>query len=119
MGRHPGRARAARRNPAAFADHHAELREAGARRVYGLSSQTTDYQREAAQRLELPFALLSDPGLGLADAFALPTFVVDGARLYRRLTLIVNDGSIEHVFYPIFPPDAHAGEVLSWLRVVR
>jgi peroxiredoxin len=102
-----------------FRDHHAEMREAGALAVYGLSSQSTDYQREAAQRLALPFALLSDPELDLAQALALPTFVVDGERLYRRLTLVVSDGVIEHVFYPVFPPDTHASQVLSWLRSVR
>ena len=102
-----------------FRDHHAELREAGARAVYGLSSQFTDYQREAAERLALPFALLSDPELALAQALDLPTFVVEGDRLYRRLTLVVSDGVIEHAFYPVFPPDAHAGEVLSWLRLTR
>lgn len=102
-----------------FRDHHAELREAGAQAVYGLSSQSTDYQREAAERLALPFALLSDAELELAQALTLPTFQVDGKRLYRRLTLIVFDGVIEHVFYPIFPPDIHAGEVLSWLRLRR
>jgi peroxiredoxin len=102
-----------------FRDHHAELREAGAQRVYGLSSQSTDYQREAAQRLELPFALLSDPGLELGKALGLPTFVADAQRLYRRLTLIVTEGVIEHVFYPVFPPNAHAREVLSWLRGAR
>jgi len=102
-----------------FRDHHAELREAGARGVYGLSSQSTSYQREAVQRLGLPFALLSDPSLRLAEALALPTFEVQGMRLYRRLTLIVSDGAIEHAFYPIFPPDAHAREVLGWLRAVR
>jgi peroxiredoxin len=99
-----------------FRDHHADLREAGAWAIYGLSSQTTEYQREAAQRLGLPFALLSDPGLELGDALGLPTFVADGERLYRRLTLVVIDGVIEHVFYPVFPPTAHAGEVLTWLR---
>lgn len=99
-----------------FRDHHAELRAAEVRTVYGLSSQSTEYQREAAQRLELPFALLSDPDLELAQALGLPTFVADGARLYRRLTLVVTDGVIEHVFYPVFPPNAHAGEVLAWLR---
>ncbi len=102
-----------------FRDHHAELREAGARAVYGLSSQSSAYQREAAQRLALPFSLLSDPGLQLAQALGLPTFEVDGERLYRRLTMIVGGGLVEHVFYPVFPPDAHAGEVLSWLRSAR
>jgi peroxiredoxin len=102
-----------------FRDHHAELREAGAEAVYGLSSQSSDYQREAAQRLELPFALLSDPHLAVAEALGLPTFVVDGERLYRRLTLVITGGVIEHAFYPVFPPNAHAGEVLTWLREAR
>jgi len=60
--------------------------------------------------------VLSDPDLALADALSLPTFTADGPRLYARLTLIVSGGRIEHAFYPIFPPDGHAGEVLAWLR---
>jgi peroxiredoxin len=99
-----------------FRDLMAELAEAGAARVYGLSSQSSDYQREAVSRLLLPFRMLSDEGLALAGALGLPTFEVDGMTLYRRLTLIVTDGVIEHVFYPIFPPDQHAREVLDWLR---
>jgi len=67
-------------------------------------------------RLHLPFAMLSDERLALADALGLPTFTVDGMRLYRRLTMIITGGIIEHVFYPIFPPDQHAQEVLDWLR---
>lgn len=99
----------------AFRDHHAELRAAGAD-VYGLSSQTTDYQREAVSRLHLSFPLLADEHLKLAEALRLPTFEVQGLRLYKRLTLVVSAGMIEHVFYPVFPPDAHAGQVLAWLR---
>lgn len=99
-----------------FRDHFAQLREAGAENVYGLSSQSTDYQGELAQRLELPFTILSDPDLALGAALDLPTFTADGNRLYKRLTLIVAGGRIEHVFYPIFPPNQHAGEVLEWLR---
>ncbi len=99
-----------------FRDHHADLLAAGAQAVYGVSSQSTEYQREAAERLHLPFAMLADPGLALADALALPTFTVDDQRLYRRLTLIVDDARIEHVFYPVFPPDRHAEQVLAWLR---
>jgi peroxiredoxin len=99
-----------------FRDHHAELREAGVQAVYGLSSQSPDDQREVAHRLELPFTLLSDTALRLREALGLPTFVVDGECLYRRLTLIICDGAVEHVFYPVFPPNAHAGEVLMWLR---
>ena len=99
-----------------FRDHHADLQAAGARAVYGLSSQSTEYQAELATRLGLPFAILSDPDLALADALNLPTFEAGGERLFSRLTLIVADGRIEHAFYPIFPPDRHAAEVLDWLR---
>src|SRR5579872_3819887 len=99
----------------AFRDHHADLRAAGAE-VYGLSSQTTEYQREAVSRLHLPFPLLSDERLELADALRLPTFEIRGRRLYKRLTLVVSAGIIEHVFYPVFPPDEHAGQVVVWLR---
>lgn len=99
-----------------FRDHHAELQAAGAARVFGMSSQSSDYQREAAERLRLPFPLLSDEALAVAGALELPTFVVAGVRLYRRLTMIVAGGIVEHVFYPVFPPDRHAAEVLAWLR---
>src|SRR5215470_14893334 len=99
-----------------FRDLHAELLAAGAARVFGLSSQTSDYQREAVERLHLPFAMLSDEHLALAGALGLPTFTVDGMTLYRRLTMIISDGVIEHVFYPIFPPNQHAQEVLDWLH---
>ena len=100
----------------AFRNLHADLQAAGAAQVFGLSSQPTDYQAEAVERLHLPFAMLSDEQLALADALGLPTFTADGIRLYRRLTLIITGGVIEHVFYPIFPPDQHAQEVLDWLR---
>lgn len=99
-----------------FRDHHAQLSAAGAQQVYGLSSQDSDYQREAAERLSLPFPLLSDPVLDLATELRLPTFEVDGMTLYKRLTMVISDGVIEHVFYPIFPPDEHAAQVLAWLR---
>ena len=99
-----------------FRDHFQELRDAGAERVYGLSSQDSDYQTELAQRLSLPFAILSDHELRLGELLGLPTFHADGQPLYARLTMVVRDGKIEHVFYPIFPPDQHADEVLSWLR---
>ena len=99
-----------------FRDHHADLRDAGAAAVFGLSSQSTDYQADLAERLDLPFEILSDPALEVADALRLPTFTVDDSRLYKRLTLVVTDGRIEHAFYPIFPPDQHAAEVLRWLR---
>ncbi|MGW4495311.1 MerR family transcriptional regulator [Streptomyces sp. NPDC004376] len=99
-----------------FRDHFEDLRAAGAARVYGLSSQDTGYQREVVERLRLPFPMLSDPGFALAGALDLPTFEAPGARLYKRLTLIVRAGVVEHVFYPVFPPGEHAGRVLEWLR---
>jgi peroxiredoxin len=100
-----------------FRDHIADLREARASRVFGLSSQEPDYQAEVAGRLRLPFVMLSDPGFALAEALGLPTFAADGhERLYKRLTLVVDGGRIEHVFYPVFPPDRHARQVLGWLR---
>jgi peroxiredoxin len=98
-----------------FRDHHAELRAVGAR-VFGFSTQTTDYQREAAERLRLPFPLLSDADMKFVRALRLPTFDVAGMTLVKRLTLIVDDGVIAKVFYPVFPPDTHADAVLAWLR---
>ena len=97
-----------------FRDHHGALLAAGAGAVYGLSSQSTADQCEAVDRLHLPFVLLSDVGLLLATALDLPTFSAGGRRLFRRITLVVSQGRVEHVFYPVHPPDAHAGEVLSW-----
>ncbi|GAA1260941.1 redoxin family protein [Kitasatospora nipponensis] len=99
-----------------FRDHHGDLAELGVPRVFGLSSQPTDYQQEVVERLRLPFAMLSDPGFELAAALDLPTFEAAGSRLYRRLTLVIRDGVIEHVFHPVFPPDQHARQVLHWLR---
>jgi peroxiredoxin len=101
---------------AGFRDHFADLRAAGADAVFGISSQDTDYQRELAQRLGLPFPLLSDPVHRLEALLGLPTFDADSLHLYRRITLIVSDGRIEHAFYPIFPPDTHAAQVLAWLQ---
>jgi peroxiredoxin len=100
----------------AFRDHHAEFGAFGAR-VAGLSSQTSEYQREAAERLGLPFRLLADPELLLAAALDLPTFTVEGMRLYRRLTIVARAGTIAKVFYPVFPPDRNAEEVLAWLSM--
>jgi len=99
----------------AFRDHHADLHAAGTE-VFGLSTQDSDYQREAVQRLQLPFALLSDSELQLTRALGLPTFDAAGETLLKRITLVLRAGVIEHAFYPIFPPDRHAGEVLTWLR---
>jgi len=84
--------------------------------IFGLSTQTTEYQREMAGRLRLPFEILSDSEFKLCDALRLPTFDVEGMRLVKRLTLIVRSGLIEHFFYPVFPPDESADQVLRWLR---
>ena len=99
----------------AFRDHFEELTRAGAAHVYGLSTQDTTYQREAVERLHLPFELLSDERLEFVKALRLPTFEVDGMTLIKRLTLIARDGVIEKVFYPVFPPDRNAGDVVAWL----
>jgi peroxiredoxin len=102
-----------------FRDHFNDLLEAGAARVYGLSSQDSDYQAELVERLHLPFSMLSDTEHRLASALDLSTFEVDGRRLYKRITLVLRDGRIEHVFYPVFPPGEHAEQVLAWLRHTR
>jgi peroxiredoxin len=103
----------------AFRDHHAELRTLGAK-VFGLSTQGTEYQREVADRLHLPFELLSDEKLAFARTLRLPTFEVEGMTLIKRLTLVIDEGRIEEVFYPVFPPDENAKEVVEWLsRHVR
>ena len=98
-----------------FRNHYAELQALGAE-VCGMSTQDTAYQREAAERLHLPFPLLSDERLAFATAMRLPTFDINGLRLLKRLTLIIRDGTVEHVFYPVFPPDQNASQVLDWLR---
>jgi peroxiredoxin len=99
----------------AFRDHFVELSALGAE-VLGLSAQTLDDQVELAERVRLPYPILSDPKLELADALRLPTFEVAGMRLYRRLTLIAREGRIAKVFYPVFPPDRNAADVVAWLE---
>jgi peroxiredoxin len=98
-----------------FRDHAAELGRLGAA-VLGLSAQPTELQREAAARLRLPFALLWDEELRLTSALGLPTFRAAGRTLLRRLTLMVTDGLVERVWYPVAAPDRHAEDVLGWLR---
>jgi peroxiredoxin len=98
----------------AFRDHHGELAALGAG-VFGMSTQDSDYQREAHARLHLPFPLLSDDALQLKAALRLPTFVADGRELYRRLTLVIDNAHIVKVYYPVFPPDRNAQDVLDWL----
>jgi len=84
--------------------------------LFGLSTQDTAYQQEAVERLHLPFEILSDEKLDFAQALKLPTFEVDGMRLIKRITLVIRDGGIVKVFYPVFPTDANAGEVVRWLK---
>ncbi|MFG6098048.1 peroxiredoxin [Leptothoe sp. ISB3NOV94-8A] len=99
----------------AFRDHHQELSELGAQ-VFGLSTQNTEYQKEAIERLHLPFDLLSDRDLSFAQVLKLPTFEIEDLRLIKRVTLIAKAGKIAKVFYPVFPPDSNADEVIDWLR---
>jgi peroxiredoxin len=99
-----------------FRDHFAEFERLGVVRVFGLSTQDSAYQREAVERLHLPFAVLSDERLELARAIKLPTFKVAGMTLLKRMALVIDDGIITKVFYPVFPPDKNAEEVIAWLR---
>lgn len=100
----------------AFRDHYRELQELQAD-VFGVSTQSSAYQQEAAARLHLPFELLSDEGLALTHALQLPTFRAAGKELIKRLTLIARAGVIVKVFYPVFPPDQNADQVIQWLHV--
>jgi peroxiredoxin len=99
----------------AFRDHHAEIEALGAR-VFGLSAQSPEAQHEVVDRLHLPYPLLSDADLQLARSLDLPTFKVAGMALYKRVTLLLRDGVIEDVMYPVFPPDANAEEVVKLLQ---
>jgi peroxiredoxin len=99
----------------AFRDHEAELRELGAR-VAGLSAQTLDDQVEFAERNHIPYPVIADPERVIGEAIGLPTFDVAGETLYRRLALVAEAGEIVKVFYPVFPPDRNAADVLAWLR---
>lgn len=99
-----------------FRDLFADLNRAGAQRVFGLSTQSVTYQREMVERLHVPFAVLSDEKLELTRAMRLPTMQVAGQTLIKRLALVIDDGRITKVFYPVFPPDRNAGDVLAWLQ---
>ena len=103
----------------AFRDLHKVMIAAGAARVFGLSSQDPAYQLEAAERLHLPFALLSDEKLAMTKALRLPTMQVAGMTLIKRMALVIDDARITKVFYPVFPPDRNAGDVLAWLEQNR
>jgi len=99
-----------------FRDHFDELKRLGVDQLYGLSTQDSGYQREAASRLHLPFAILSDDKLVLTKALKLPTFSVAGMTLLKRMALVIDDGTITKVFYPVFPPDKNAADVIAWLK---
>ena len=103
----------------AFRDLYGEMLAAGVSRVFGVSAQDSAYQREAADRLHLPFPLLSDEKLALSKALRLPTMEVAGMTLIKRLALVIDDATIAKVFYPVFPPDRNAGDVLAWLQQNR
>jgi len=99
----------------AFRDHYSELKSLNTS-VFGLSTQSTDYQKEVRDRLHLPFELLSDSQHRLKEMLRLPTFKTSGMELYKRLTLIIENAGIRKVFYPVFPPDENAANVITWLR---
>ena len=99
-----------------FRDHFGELKRLSVAQLYGLSTQDTAYQQEAASRLHLPFAILSDEKLMLTKALKLPTFMVAGMTLLKRMALVIDDGVIVKAFYPVFPPDKNAEEVIAWLQ---
>jgi peroxiredoxin len=103
----------------AFRDLHKVMIAAGAARVFGLSTQDTAYQKEAAERLHLPFPLLSDDKLALSNTLRLPLMQAGGMTLIKRLALVIDGGKIAKVFYPVFPPDRNAGDVLAWLEQNR
>lgn len=100
----------------AFRDHFRELTGAGASHLFGLSTQDTEYQSEVVKRLQLPYSLLSDSELDFVQALRLPTFQFNSKTLIKRLTLILDEGRITKVFYPVFPPDQSAEQTLEWLR---
>jgi len=102
-----------------FRDHFGELKRLGVAQLYGLSTQDTDYQREAATRLHLPFPILSDEKLALTKVLNLPTFTAAGMTLLKRMALVIDDGKITKAFYPVFPPDKNAAEVISWIQASR
>ena len=98
-----------------FRDHHQDLKKLGAE-VFGFSTQTTEYQKEMVARLKVPFEVLSDEDLAFVHALRLPTFEIAGMTLVKRLTLVIAQAKVEKVFYPIFPPNRHAAEVIAWLQ---
>ena len=102
-----------------FRDHFAELKRLGVAQLFGLSTNATAYQHEAVERLHLPFAILSDEALKLTRALNLPTFDIAGMTLLKRMAWVIDGGVITHVFYPVFPPDQSAEEVIRWLQASK
>ena len=102
-----------------FRDHFGELKRLRVAQLYGLSTQDTAYQQEAATRLHLPFAILSDEKLALTKALKLPTFTTSGMTLLKRMALVLDDGKITKAFYPVFPPDKNAEDVIAWLQASK
>jgi peroxiredoxin len=102
-----------------FRDHFGELTRLGVAQLYGLSTQDTVYQREAATRLHLSFPILSDEKLALTKALKLPTFTAAGMTLLKRMALVIDDGTISKAFYPVFPPDKNAADVIAWIQASR
>ncbi|MGA9033943.1 MAG: peroxiredoxin [Sulfuricaulis sp.] len=102
-----------------FRDHFAELKQLGVAQVFGLSTQDTAYQQEAASRLQLPFPILSDATLAFTRALKLPTFGVANMTLLKRMALVIDNGVITKVFYPVFPPDKNAADVVAWIQASR
>jgi peroxiredoxin len=102
-----------------FRDHFGEIKRLGVAQLYGLSTQDTAYQAEAASRLHLPFSILSDQKLAFTRALSLPTLSVDGMTLLKRMALVIDDGVITKAFYPVFPPDKNAEEVIAWLQASK
>ena len=98
-----------------FRDHFADLKSLGVSHVFGLSTQDTGYQREAAERLHLPFVILSDAELDFASGLHLPLFMTSGMTLLSRMAMVIEDGTIVKVFYTVFPPDKNSEEVIAWL----
>jgi peroxiredoxin len=102
-----------------FRDHFDELKSLGVAQLYGLSTQDTAYQLEAATRLKLPFTILSDEKLALTKALKLPTFTTAGMMLLKRMALVIDNGVITKAFYPVFPPDKNAEVVIAWLQASK
>jgi len=97
-------------------DNFSTIKTLGVAHIFGISTQSTEYQKEVKERLGLPYELLSDEKLEMVEAMGMPTFEWEGGKVLRRVTLAVRDGRVEKVWYPVFPPDKSADEVIEWLQ---